>query len=42
MGQTRGNLRRLDLPPGEIRYALATHYRIDRHSRRDPAHPRTL
>ena len=29
MGQMRANLRRMDVPLDEIRYALATHYHID-------------
>ena len=29
MGQMRANLRRMDVPLGEIRYGLATHYHID-------------
>jgi endoribonuclease LACTB2 len=29
MGRMRANLKRMDVPLGEIRYALATHYHID-------------
>lgn len=29
MGRMRANLRRMDVPLGEIRYAVATHYHID-------------
>lgn len=29
MGQMRANLKRADVPLGELRYALATHYHID-------------
>ena len=29
MGEMRANLKRMDVPMGELRYALATHYHID-------------